>query len=219
MLFIQITSGNGPMEASLATKIVYEDIVSKNNLKITNINTFMNEKSVDNNPRSIIIEVDDSDKETDDYNTLSMLIKSGTWRVSFKSPYRHTMRKNWFVRVNSIFVDDNVTHHKIDNSKFEFSTFHCGGHGGQNVNKVETGVRLTYIPLNITVTSTEQRTQYLNRKEAIRKLQEKLTKTQYEELEKFENDLWKSNYEIERGNEVRSIIVDNIKKYKDMEVK
>ena len=71
-----------------------------------------------------------------------------------KSPYRPGhKRKNWFVDVSIIpevdMVDETITPDKIKIEKF-----HASGPGGQNVNKVETGVRVTHIPTGITVSST-----------------------------------------------------------------
>ncbi len=49
---------------------------------------------------------------------------------------------------------------------------HSGGKGGQNVNKVESGVRIRHIPIGITVECTEERSQYMNKQKAFRRLQE-----------------------------------------------
>lgn len=98
-------------------------------------------------------------------NDLSGL--EGTVQWIFQSPFRpEHKRKNWFVDVSIIPEIDEIC--KDQNIRFE--RFHSGGNGGQNVNKVETGVRLIHIPTGITVTSTAERTQQLNRKDALQKL-------------------------------------------------
>jgi peptide chain release factor len=55
---------------------------------------------------------------------------------------------NWFVDVSVIPEMQEINRNK----EYKFERFHCGGNGGQNVNKVETGVRLTHIPTGIIVT-------------------------------------------------------------------
>jgi peptide chain release factor len=90
---------------------------------------------------------------------------------------------------------------KDQNIRFE--CFHSGGNGGQNVNKVETGVRLTHIPTGITVTSTAERTQQLNRKDALQKLNAILSEKEAENKAKQTNDAWREHTRIVRGNPVR----------------
>lgn len=84
-----------------------------------------------------------------------------------RSPFRpNHKRKNWFVDVSVIPEVENV----CKEQEIRFERFHSGGKGGQNVNKVETGVRLIHIPTGITVTSTSERSQWANKKDALNKL-------------------------------------------------
>lgn len=87
--------------------------------------------------------------------------------------------------------------------EYRIEKFHCGGKGGQNVNKVETGVRITHIPTGLVSQSTEERSQYQNKQRAMQKLQEKLDCLQQEQKEIQVNAAWREHNRIVRGNPVR----------------
>lgn len=95
---------------------------------------------------------------------------AGTMEWICPSPYRPGhKRKNWFIDVSVIPEADEIGA-EIRDEDVKVEKFHCGGHGGQNVNKVETGVRITHIPTGIVITSTKERSQYMNRQDALKKL-------------------------------------------------
>ena len=95
-------------------------------------------------------------------------------------------------------VDPSVTGDKV-----KIEAFHCGGPGGQNVNKVETGIRVIHIPTGITVSSVNERSQYLNKQNALRKLSAVLKEINSRNMDKQKKETWKKHARIVRGNPVR----------------
>mgnify|MGYP002508575773 CR=1 FL=1 len=63
--------------------------------------------------------------------------------------------------------------------EYRIEKFRCGGKGGQNVNKVETGVRVIHIPTGTVTRSTEERSQFRNKQKAMERMREKLAATSF----------------------------------------
>ena len=118
-----------------------------------------------------------------------------------KSPYRAGhKRKNCCVDVSMI----PETEKAAGDTEIRFERFHCGGKGGQTVNNVETGVRLTHIATGISVTSTIERSQYLNRKKALAKLNAVLQQKEQDNRQKQADSAWREHTRIIRGNPMRT---------------
>ncbi len=129
-----------------------------------------------------------------------MSAMEGTVLWICKSPIRpEHKRKNWYVDVSIIPEKDEIPVEE----DFRFEKFHSSGKGGQNVNKVETGVRVIHIPTGITVTSTEERSQYMNKQKALKRLQGILAAMEQEAGDKQVNQAWREHTKIVRGNPVR----------------
>lgn len=186
-MIVQISSGQGPAECELAVVKLF------NSLK----NEYKDIELIQKHPArtpgcctSIMFSTDED---------LSSL--EGTIQWICESPFRpHHKRKNWFVDV-SIIPEQEII---CQDNNIRFERFHCGGKGGQNVNKVETGVRLVHIPTGITVTSTAERSQFLNKKNALEKLAAILKSKRSEQTQLQINSAWREHNKIVRGNPVRT---------------
>ena len=185
-MIIQISSGQGPAECELAVRKLLSALQSEfDDIEVISIHKAKTEGCY----TSAMFSTD---------NDLSDLEGSIQWICN--SPFRpHHKRKNWFVDVSIIPEVENI----CTDNEIKFERFHCGGKGGQNVNKVETGVRLIHIPTGITVTSTAQRTQQQNRKDALNKLNVILREKTELAKQKQVNSAWREHNRIVRGNPVR----------------
>lgn len=185
-MIIQISSGQGPVECELAVCRLYKAL-KKEYRDIKEISAHRSRFS--DCFTSILFETEED---------LSALEGTVLWIC--QSPYRpNHKRKNWFVDI-SIIPEQQVI---CTDKNIRFERFHCGGKGGQNVNKVETGVRLIHLPTGITVTSTAERSQLLNKKDALEKLAAILKDKQAEQERLQISAAWREHNKIVRGNPVR----------------
>ena len=184
---LQISSGNGPEECELAVRKFLDSIKKEfENLEIVETSKGKYKDTY----KYVVVE------STDDLSFLEGSIK---WIC--ESPYRKNhKRKNWFIDVSVI---SGIQEYYLDEDLIKFETFRCSGNGGQNVNKVESGVRAIYEPLKLIVEATEERNQKMNKNIAIRKLEKAAKDLNNKALKDNSCERWLENKAIERGNEIR----------------
>jgi len=104
---------------------------------------------------------------------------------------------------------------EIKENELKIDTFRAGGHGGQNVNKLETAVRITHLPTKITVSCQNERSQFKNKELALKILRAKLYQHYQEREMKKEEERRVSEKEIAWGSQIRSYIFQPYQLVKD----
>lgn len=195
--FIQITACRGPVECAKVVALVAKEMIKQY-------------------PGMEMVEAEEHNSEPGCFMSMTFSIEGESsalhtmateWNGSIL--YRATSnsyrpghkRRNWFVGVN--FIDE-LELPEVKESDIRYESCRSGGHGGQNVNKVETSVRAIHVPSGLSVRCSDERSQSQNKSLARERLLLKL----YEKNQSLQADAtksaWLNHTDLERGNPVKT---------------
>ncbi len=195
---IQFSSGRGPVECEWVTAGLFRLFCNEIKgfyLKYTVLDSVLGQQS--GTLQSVTVEIEGSPEEL--YTFLSQW--KGVIQYTGKSKYRKFhKRKNWFIGVYEISDWEETP---VSDSDIKYQAVRSRGAGGQNVNKVNTAVRATYIPNGISVLAMDSRSQFENKKLAKERLLKKLVEMNLEKNKEQIREKWTNHLSLERGNPVR----------------
>ncbi len=142
--------------------------------------------------------------------------ENGVHRLVRISPFDANKRRHTsFASVFVIPEVDDTIQIDINPADLRIDTYRSGGKGGQNVNKVETAVRITHLPTNTVAACQSERSQLQNRTNAMKLLKSKLYQIEVEKQNAELDEVEKSKMKIEWGSQIRSYVFHPYNMVKD----